>query len=642
MSSEKVKLTSLEDLLEHCLTLEFNDSAFLIFKRLYGKILDDIAIPQRFEDLMHNVAKKIGDSINYWDISNVKASESQVDLWVEGLSSLIDRQNQFGIIEWRIAFSDRLSKYFEVLLDYYLENRKIVEALELFDNILCKELIKEIDNPYYRKASMPSSWQQLIETKKEEISQSEFKLIESLRKYMSRRIRSMIFSSKEIDNYISNRIHELCAMEWAERNNWRIEKHKQTIHELNLAEQEVLLYNKTSIKTTNSSDLFTPTHLADSILCLQYAYIEPTARLVSMVTLNGNLIFEKVIPFDLYYLNRLIHSFYYCLDMTTALGRITILNDGKEKRNYKDFVILLENKIRDISKELGKILIFEELDALISQYKDKYVSIASYGVINYIPWEALITPELGRLGCTLKLTRMGSQNVLKYLAHKYSQKKKYRSAAIFFDDKALSFSRKEAMEIAKIFEDSGWECRLFSGDKFTARNFVETVTLESWDIVHFIGHGQFVAESSSLSNIRFHNSILTAKEISRVSFTHGSLVFLDACVNPRSSLSSSFLNACETAKASHRKLEPEGLWRSILGGGSTNFIGCNWEVYDDVAAHSGKLFYENLIKHKMTVADALLKVRKVISEKPLKPNFRVKTLEDSVYALYGLPYAIFD
>jgi len=203
------------------------------------------------------------------------------------------------------------------------------------------------------------------------------------------------------------------------------------------------------------------------------------------------------------------------------------------------------------------------------------------------------------------------------------------------------YARTEAEEIAQILKEAEWDYKIFfrSNDEFTRSNFIETLTSKTWGIVHFIGHGQFVSESPSYSNIRFDDSILTVKELSNIAFTDGSLFFLDACVGARPSIRGSVLNACETAMTSQRKLESEGLWRGLIGGGYTHFIGCNWEIGDDVASHSAKLFYENTIKHKMPIADALLNIRKQLSKEPLNPDHRPQTMEDSVYAFYGVPNA---
>jgi len=328
-------MTSLEKLLEHCLKLEYNDSGFLIFSRLYNGFTRNTDAVKEFDLLKRQISHDIGDYIDCWYLPE-EYSDGTLKTWVEQLSSLVEIQNGLEYLEWRIAFSERLAKYFEALLNYYLNSCDLNQACNLFDTLVCKELLNEIVYKTSQKIYFPTQWKNLIEDRKREIADSDWELTKELRYHMTLRLKSVVNSSKKLDANLIYKIPELYVQEWAERNFLRIEQHKRKIVEVNTYEQEILL--ETVHKPSPSSVV--SNYSDESILLLRYAYIESTARLVVILSVGEKILFLDVRSFNLYTFNRLINSFYYCVDLTSALSDVGITEEHGQ--NYKGMVVLIE------------------------------------------------------------------------------------------------------------------------------------------------------------------------------------------------------------------------------------------------------------------------------------------------------------
>ena len=128
---------------------------------------------------------------------------------------------------------------------------------------------------------------------------------------------------------------------------------------------------------------------------------------------------------------------------------------------------------------------------------------------------------------------------------------------------------------------------------------------DTWDIVHYSGHGTFDAESPNNSGWVFNNVILSAREIFR-SRQVPRVVFANAC------FSAAFNNnIVPTAEEANRKLA--GLAEAFFERGVQNYIGTGWPVEDKGAQDFAQVFYEQTLKGEF-LGDALAAARRHIGK----------------------------
>ena len=128
---------------------------------------------------------------------------------------------------------------------------------------------------------------------------------------------------------------------------------------------------------------------------------------------------------------------------------------------------------------------------------------------------------------------------------------------------------------------------------------------DTWDIVHYSGHGTFDAGNPNNSGWVFDNVILSAREIFRTRQVPR-LVFANAC------FSAAFNNNTEpTAEEANRKLA--GLAEAFFERGVQNYIGTGWPVDDQGAQLFAELFYEQALKGEF-LGEALATARQGIGK----------------------------
>ena len=127
---------------------------------------------------------------------------------------------------------------------------------------------------------------------------------------------------------------------------------------------------------------------------------------------------------------------------------------------------------------------------------------------------------------------------------------------------------------------------------------------QTWDIIHFSGHGIFNAERPNDSGWVFSdNVILSAREIFRVPQVPR-LVFANACF-------SAVTHNDEAPAAEESNRELAGLAEAFFERGVQNYIGTGWKVIDDEALEFAEVFYRSALKGAL-LGDALGEARQTI------------------------------
>ncbi|MBD3191211.1 MAG: tetratricopeptide repeat protein [Candidatus Heimdallarchaeota archaeon] len=193
------------------------------------------------------------------------------------------------------------------------------------------------------------------------------------------------------------------------------------------------------------------------------------------------------------------------------------------------------------------------------------------------------------------------------------------------DGKALPGAKTEVRSIKDFLQWDGVSnefITLLEQQEATKKAFVEKLTTAP-SIIHFAGHAKFNPSNKDpwMSYLAFHSKEgidpYTVTEMVQNQFIDSPLFIL---------------SACETALAEISKGdEPVGIIRGLTLAGATSIIATNWSLFDKLAPHFMRFFYENFFQGE-TIARALFLARIEIGG--------INPLDWGVYELYGNPFKV--
>lgn len=178
-------------------------------------------------------------------------------------------------------------------------------------------------------------------------------------------------------------------------------------------------------------------------------------------------------------------------------------------------------------------------------------------------------------------------------------------------------------EFKKRLEKRGIEVEIVdrvAGDGRRRIDPIEILALlidETFDVIHYSGHGVFDKERPDLSGWVFgQNCILSAREIFRARQVPR-LVFANACftgvINDRSKSSTGRLLEKRDLSAEETNKKLAGLAEAFFERGVQNYIGTGWAVDDAAAVTFAEVFYEKAMSGEL-LGPALSAARKAIFE----------------------------
>jgi hypothetical protein len=127
---------------------------------------------------------------------------------------------------------------------------------------------------------------------------------------------------------------------------------------------------------------------------------------------------------------------------------------------------------------------------------------------------------------------------------------------------------------------------------------------ETFDIVHYSGHGTFNAAKPNKSGWVFsHDVILSAREIFRARQVPR-VVFANACF-------SAVTNRGQESSVEQTNRKLAGLAEAFFERGVQNYIGTGWAVDDVAAVQFAQVFYQQAMNGKL-LGDALADARRAI------------------------------
>ena len=251
------------------------------------------------------------------------------------------------------------------------------------------------------------------------------------------------------------------------------------------------------------------------------------------------------------------------------------------------------------------------------------IVIAPDGVLNYLPFESLLTKSVGTAGIDFgKLPYLATKFEIEYVPsasvlsalHKnvqttVSDQKALLAIAVPTADAAsdppLPFAKSEVESIAHFYPTS--DVTLLVGNQATEEN-MKKLELNQYRNLHFASHGLINESRPQLSALVLSSSskgkedgYLTMREVFDLNL-HADLVVL---------------SACKTGLGSQVRGEGvTGLYRAFLCAGTSSVLVSLWNVSDKSAADLMISFYRNMEKDGMSKSAALKKARmEMISRK---------------------------
>ena len=179
----------------------------------------------------------------------------------------------------------------------------------------------------------------------------------------------------------------------------------------------------------------------------------------------------------------------------------------------------------------------------------------------------------------------------------------------------------EAKAIEDVLSKKGCNVDLLLTSKVaTATEFVVRVRTQSYDLIHYAGHGYFDYKNPALSGLQFNDGPVYAEELERI-LNSKAFVFLSACEAGRSETTistSGFLGEFV-----------EGVATSVMLAGAIGCLGSIWKIGDEIAKDFALVFYRHLLSGE-TIGEAVRQARIKIKKKEADDFWKS-------WVLYGNP-----
>jgi hypothetical protein len=149
---------------------------------------------------------------------------------------------------------------------------------------------------------------------------------------------------------------------------------------------------------------------------------------------------------------------------------------------------------------------------------------------------------------------------------------------------------------------------ILAGDDANFLNLRRKLGDGRYDIIHFAGHGQFVADDPEASAWVLADGTLTAAEIRNALRNHPAPPWLV------------YANACKAGLSARNHASPylgevHGLATAFIGNGVAAYVGPLWDLGDGVARRIAVDFYKELLLQGATLGEALLRAKRGVKDR---------------------------
>jgi CHAT domain-containing protein len=153
-------------------------------------------------------------------------------------------------------------------------------------------------------------------------------------------------------------------------------------------------------------------------------------------------------------------------------------------------------------------------------------------------------------------------------------------------------------------------------------NVFRALKSKDYDIIHFVGHGNYNHNDPSRSFLVLQDSDMSAKEFTSFIRNPPILYFVNACETARSDMA---------GRAWQASYDIFGLVRAFLQHGSY-LLGSRWKIGDDASMRFAKEFYKSLLKDEKPLGQAVNAARNACIKECPNDHFSWAS-----YAFYGDP-----
>ena len=284
------------------------------------------------------------------------------------------------------------------------------------------------------------------------------------------------------------------------------------------------------------------------------------------------------------------------------------------------------SRLDTLGKELAKLLLAEDLRAVLSTVKRCHLVVVHDALASRIPWETL------RLDDWVPATDAGMSR--RYMAENLSvakwleerrQNPNLNMLLVVNPTGDLEGAEDEGKLIQKLFASHPsvriTERRVEQANKPT---LLKDFSSGLYDVVHYAGHAFFDREQPARSGILCHGrQVLSGLDLAGVSRLP-SLIFFNACEAGR--LRSADAKAPKLPTPRERVEQNVGLAEAFLRGGAANYLGTYWPVGDTSAKAFAEVMYTELMQGKQLGA-AILSGRQAVR--------KIRSRDWADYILYG-------
>lgn len=289
-------------------------------------------------------------------------------------------------------------------------------------------------------------------------------------------------------------------------------------------------------------------------------------------------------------------------ELVTEVMRLTTL--GQTRGTVAEASSMAGQGFGPLSKDLERIggLIFSHLLTDLARKRLRTASSCSLYLrldeqLIHLPW------ELCHDGNDFLATKfsVGRQVITGYPlptpAPRREPREGLRVLLIVDPTETLTEAVAEAEQLSTLLDEVPGVEVTFLGGK-GARKVPILAALQDHDIVHFAGHSHYDAAIPSQSGWRLHEGILTAGELSKLTYPP-LLVFSNSCQAGTTS---------EWSNHRHYEGQAFGIGSAFLLAGVRNYIGTFWVVHDEESVLFATAFYRGVVAG-LNLGDALLNAR---------------------------------
>jgi pimeloyl-ACP methyl ester carboxylesterase len=308
---------------------------------------------------------------------------------------------------------------------------------------------------------------------------------------------------------------------------------------------------------------------------------------------------------------------------------------------------LVNPAITDLSTDgdkLGKLLLSEEVRAVLPRYKQHHLVVVHDAAISSVPWETLAFVDAnGPKDVWFPASEKG-------LSHRYAAEN--LSVAKWLEERLdddvltvllvvnptedLDGAEQEGRRVQQLFNQvTGCRLDTLRGTAATRPALLSAFGSGKYDLIHYAGHAFFDQEKPERSGILCHgDAVLSGSDLAGLG-NLPTLVFFNACeagrLRGKAGLRKKALSQV-VAEARVKKLgEGVSFAEAFMRGGVANFIATYWPVGDQAATVFAETFYVRLMKG-LRIGEAIQEGRRAVKETGSK--------DWADYIFYGDPWFV--